>query len=271
MVFKQVACTTDQLVAKEVPTMVADLLDDSLQCTYKKARTGILFVVYNVVGQIQFHLLLREVMNEILDEHIAEYFDPSDTAGKVSEQLPSTNTSMALIAAFIQRRTSEAVAVECVSKNMEEQLRLQAVDADAKHVMQKSVSPPSRTDLAPSNSPSDKNKETKANKCCPGHRSGSRRRHRSQRKNEKHLSASTRSANSKESPSDSNSDTYSICSLIPRAHRSDDDGPRVLRSVSNLFRNALDYHNYRCADKLFRYDERVAKSVARWANDYKYK
>lgn len=41
MVAAQVYCTTEQLVAKEVPTLAADSLEDILQCRYEKACTGV--------------------------------------------------------------------------------------------------------------------------------------------------------------------------------------------------------------------------------------
>lgn len=56
MAASQVACTTEQLVPKEISTLLADALDDILQCTYEKERTGVLSLVY-FVEQIFFHLL----------------------------------------------------------------------------------------------------------------------------------------------------------------------------------------------------------------------
>lgn len=51
--------------------------------------------MYSVVDQIIFDLLHQEVMKEILEKHIVNYFDTSDAAGKIGEKLLS-------IAVFIQ-------------------------------------------------------------------------------------------------------------------------------------------------------------------------
>lgn len=75
--------------------------------------------------------------DEILKKHIAKYLDTSDTADKVGEKLLSTNDFMEPIATFIQRRTSKAITKERIVIKMEEHLKLQTVDEDAKHVKPK--------------------------------------------------------------------------------------------------------------------------------------
>lgn len=141
MIAKQVEGTTKLLLAKEVPTLVADSLNDILQCTYEKSRTGARYVVYNVVKQIIFDLLRRDLMDKTLDQHIAKYFNTSDTVERVRANVVSKNAFMAPITAFIQRCTSKAVDTECIATEMEIQMKLQTVDADAKHVTKKSSSP----------------------------------------------------------------------------------------------------------------------------------
>lgn len=64
MVSLQVARTTKQLVAKEVSTLAVGSMEDILQCTFEKARTEGLTVVYNVIGQVLLYLLRRKVMDE---------------------------------------------------------------------------------------------------------------------------------------------------------------------------------------------------------------
>lgn len=48
MISMQVACTAEQMVAKEIPTLVAGSLNDILQSAWEKAHTRVFSVVYNV-------------------------------------------------------------------------------------------------------------------------------------------------------------------------------------------------------------------------------
>lgn len=57
MISAQAACSTEQMVTKEISTLVVEFLGRNLQCLYKKERTGGCFVVYNVVEKFQFDLL----------------------------------------------------------------------------------------------------------------------------------------------------------------------------------------------------------------------
>lgn len=57
---------------------MADALDETLQYAYEKELTGARSVVYNVVQQMFFDLLRGDVMDGLLDKHIAEYLDISD-------------------------------------------------------------------------------------------------------------------------------------------------------------------------------------------------
>lgn len=90
---KKVVCTTEQLVAKEMPLLVADSVDDTMQCAYEKLGTGVHSVVDNFFEQIFSDLSRWEVMEEVLDNHIAKYFYTSDTAKKIGDsyypQMPS--------------------------------------------------------------------------------------------------------------------------------------------------------------------------------------
>lgn len=56
MTARQIASTTEQLVAKGISTLVADSLEDILQCADEKAHTGGRSVVYNVVEKMFFDL-----------------------------------------------------------------------------------------------------------------------------------------------------------------------------------------------------------------------
>lgn len=157
----------DHMVSKQISTLVADYLEAILQCKFEKARMGARSVVYNVFEQVQFHLSLEEVRAQILDKHIAKYFDTSDAGDKTSEKILSTNPFLASIVAFIQRRNVETVAVGRAAQKMEKKVKDQILDADVKHVTQNSVSPPSRTNSVPSSSTSNKDDHLTYNRWSP--------------------------------------------------------------------------------------------------------
>lgn len=52
-------------------------------------------------------------MDEILHKNIVKYLDTSDTGDMVREKLLFTNVFISPISAFIQRRASKGVVVEC--------------------------------------------------------------------------------------------------------------------------------------------------------------
>lgn len=60
--------------------LLAVSLDDILQCVYEKARMRVRSVVCKVVEQILLDLSRRELMDDILDTHIANYIDTSNVA-----------------------------------------------------------------------------------------------------------------------------------------------------------------------------------------------
>lgn len=63
---------------------------------------------------------------------------------------------MVAIAADIQLKTSEILAMERVGTRMEKPLKMQILDAEVKRATQKSMSPPNRTDSVPSSPSSAK-------------------------------------------------------------------------------------------------------------------
>lgn len=66
---------------------------------------------------------------------------------------------MSLIAAFMQRRTGEAIATASVAAKMEEQMNAIILDPVAKHTISESVSPCSRMKPAANPSLSDKEED----------------------------------------------------------------------------------------------------------------
>lgn len=138
------------MVAKEISTLVAESLDDILQCVYKNANTGARSIVYIVVEQILFDLLRRGVIFETLDMHIFTCVKSSNADDKVCENLFSDNSFTAPIPNFIQLKTDEQIAAERVATKMEQQLTMDTWDSAGKRVASELVSLPSRTVSAPS-------------------------------------------------------------------------------------------------------------------------
>lgn len=134
MVAAPVVSTTEQWVAKEIPTPVAESLNDILQCAYEKARTGARSVAYIVVQQFIFDLFCREVMDEIPEKHLANYFDTSDDTYKIGKRLLFVNAFMAPVATFVQCRTGGLLAAEDLGTKIEKTLRSRTLDAYAQRV-----------------------------------------------------------------------------------------------------------------------------------------
>lgn len=82
---------TKQVVAKEISTLVVDDLEDVLQCAYERPQMAAHSVVYIIFEQIPFDLMHQEVMEEIFDKHIANYFDTTNAADKICEKTQSGN------------------------------------------------------------------------------------------------------------------------------------------------------------------------------------
>lgn len=80
---KEAVRPTEQLVAKEIRSLVVDSLDDVLQCAYERACIGVRSVVYNVVVPNLFDMSRDEAIGEILEKHIAKFSDTSNTPDKV--------------------------------------------------------------------------------------------------------------------------------------------------------------------------------------------
>lgn len=80
-------------------------LDVLSQCGYEKVFAVFCFVDYIAVGQILFDLFCWKVMDNIQDNHITNCFGVSDAADKISDNLLTSKTVRAPIAAFIERRT----------------------------------------------------------------------------------------------------------------------------------------------------------------------
>lgn len=93
---------------------------------------GVHYAVLNVVEQILFDLLRLELIDEIIDKHIVDYFDASVAADKICENLVSTNAFMRLIIMFLQRIPIEAVAMESVYTKMETHLKRTILHADVR-------------------------------------------------------------------------------------------------------------------------------------------
>lgn len=113
MLAKHVARTTEQVVAKKIPTLVAYPLHDILQRKNEKACKKFVRSIIASLSIFFSTCCIGKRWTRFLTK-MAKYFDTTDSADKVGEKLVSTNGFNAPIPAFIQRRTSEAVAAECL-------------------------------------------------------------------------------------------------------------------------------------------------------------
>lgn len=77
--------TTEQLVAPEISALLADSLDDILQPPFEKACTLVRFAVDYVFELGLLELLHQKVMKNALDKNMANNFDTSVAADKISE------------------------------------------------------------------------------------------------------------------------------------------------------------------------------------------
>lgn len=127
-----------QLFTKDIPGFVMASLDDNLQWMYETAPAGDRSVLDNAREQILLDLLRREVIGDILNKHITKCFGTPDTADQASPKLLSANPFMAPIQAFIHRKDSKAIAVECIPTKIAKQLKLQNLDND-RNLVRKSL------------------------------------------------------------------------------------------------------------------------------------
>lgn len=99
-----------------------------LYWAYEKACTERLFVVRSVVEQVLFGLARGNVMDDILDKHIANYVDTNyvdtgEAAEKIDGKLLSTNSFIVKLARFIEPKTGKAIATESVTTEMKKSWR----------------------------------------------------------------------------------------------------------------------------------------------------
>lgn len=88
---------TEQMVAKETSTFVADSLHKTLQCSLVSS------VVYSVVEQVLFDLFPHKVLEEILNKLIVIYFHTDNVVDKICVNSRSTKNFIAPVAEIIQR------------------------------------------------------------------------------------------------------------------------------------------------------------------------
>lgn len=103
---------------------MANSVDENLQVVHKKAHTAACNVAYNFIEQVLLDLLSRKLMYKIPEKHTAKYLDTINTADKVGKNPISTNALMLTVSAFIQHKTSEAVAAERVATKTEKRRSL---------------------------------------------------------------------------------------------------------------------------------------------------
>lgn len=225
-------------------------------------------------------LLRQDVLGETLDKRISKYFKVGKAAEIFSNKLLANHAFMTPIATYVQRKATESFADHRLAATLERALTMKNDKLQDVHTttaaLPKPVFPPSRTESdIEETSDEDRSRRKSSRKRC----------HNRHRKQDKGSSSSlSRSHKSRTGDSDSDSERRRVRdrrkNRLSRAssaerdvsrsrhckHRDDkDDSLKVLRPVNDRFREALDYHNYRLADQSSKYNEDVAKSVAKWA------
>lgn len=107
----QIACTTEEMVAKDILALVPESLDDLLECAYKDAHTEVCSVVYSAVEHVQWDLLHQNMIGETLDVAVATCITSGNAADKVWGRILSTNSFMTQIPVVNQRQTDESIVV----------------------------------------------------------------------------------------------------------------------------------------------------------------
>lgn len=106
----KVKAPVNQLVAKEVVTLVEKWLDDILSPSYHNTQSGIRSLVYCVTDQVMLNLLQRDVVLENLNTHIEKCFATGAASHGISKKLFTTSSYMAPIATYYPCETKSPMA-----------------------------------------------------------------------------------------------------------------------------------------------------------------
>lgn len=109
VIAREIKSAVKGFIKIHLTTMVEGSLDDTLRISHDTLRTGIRVVFHNVFEQIILDLFREDVLDKMLDTHMAKYFDMNAAGeGLLRRLLPSTS-SMAPLASFVWRKTETAV------------------------------------------------------------------------------------------------------------------------------------------------------------------
>lgn len=99
-------------MAKEIPVLVAEYFDDTLQCSYENAHTGDRSNIFYRLWTGLLGLLRWDLIAERWNRYIFTYFTSDDAAGKACRKLLSSSFFMARIAAVIPHGNHEAIIMD---------------------------------------------------------------------------------------------------------------------------------------------------------------
>lgn len=97
----QIACTAEQMEAKEISVPFAKSLHELLQCAFENARNGFWLVICDLLEQALLDLLCGDVTEKIFKKHISIHFHCGDGAARVCGNLLPSKAFTSVITAFI--------------------------------------------------------------------------------------------------------------------------------------------------------------------------
>lgn len=103
----------EKLVAtKDTSPLVAESLDDIMQCPFMNPPTGVQLAIYKVVEQGLLHLLRRCGTGETLNIHVPTNFSFTNGANPVRGKLLPAKAFVTPIAAFLEHKSGQATKME---------------------------------------------------------------------------------------------------------------------------------------------------------------
>lgn len=84
--------------------MVKEPLDDLICKALHNAQNGVRFVLHYVIEQVMLCTIRNDVIGEIRDDHVANYFKSDPAADELLERLLTSTSFMQLITRLVRRR-----------------------------------------------------------------------------------------------------------------------------------------------------------------------
>lgn len=105
VIYKIVKSAVEDRAANKWSPLIDELLDDILRKLIHNGQSRIPSVVYNVDEQMMLDVLVKNVMGDTWDAHIAKFFHTNAAVDKLSQRLLILNTVITPITTFLRPRT----------------------------------------------------------------------------------------------------------------------------------------------------------------------